>query len=335
MSEDLAAPRRGLIRRRQAGLAALGLLPAGMALGQTGYPGSRPVSIVVAFAPGGSTDTVARLVAQQLQRILGGSFVIENRAGASGTIGSGYVARSRPDGYTLLFAGSGTYSMSGHLYPQRGYDEEQNFTPIGSVSTSSLFMCLSPKHTMRDIGAFVARAKAEPGRMSYASSGAGGSAHMITELFLAGAGIQVENVTYRGGAPAVQAVVSGEVEMAFVEAVTALPLMRNGDVIGVGVTSAQRSPLAPDVPTIAETAVPGFEGTTTLAMFAPAGTPDEIVWRLHRAVAEAMEVPELVAQLRTGAVFPRVMSPDEFRPFLASERQRWLAVIRARGIKAE
>jgi tripartite-type tricarboxylate transporter receptor subunit TctC len=315
------------------GLAGLALLPAA-ARGQEAYPGTRPVAIVVGFAPGGSTDTVARLVAQQLQRILGGNFVVENRAGASGTIGSAHVARSRPDGHTLLFAGSGTYSMAGHLYPQRGYDEEQNFTPIGSVSTSSLFMCLSPRHAMRDIAGFIAQAKARPGAFSYASSGAGSSAHIITELFLEGAGIQVENVTYRGGAPAVQALITGEVQMAFVEAVTALPLMRNGDVLGVAVTSAQRSPLAPEVPTIAETAVPNFEATTTLAMFAPAGTPDAVVWRLHRAVAEAMAVPELVALLRNGAVFPRVMSPDEFRPFLASERRRWLNVIRSRGISA-
>lgn len=326
--------RIGITRRSLGAIGALAFVPSA-ARAQAPFPGTRPVSIVVAFAPGGSTDTVARLVAQQLQRIMGGSFVVENRAGASGTIGSAHVARARPDGYTLLFAGSGTYSMSGHLYPQRGYDEEASFTPIGSVSTSSLFMCLSPRHGMRNIAAFVERAKAQPGRMSYASSGAGSSAHIITELFLGGAGIQVENVTYRGGAPAVQALIAGDVEMAFVEAVTALPLMRAGDVIGVGVTSAQRSPLAPDVPTIAETVIPGFEGTTTLAMFAPAGTPDEIVWRLHRAVAEAMAVPEVVAQLRTGAVFPRVMSPDEFRPFLASERRRWLEVIRSRGIRAE
>jgi tripartite-type tricarboxylate transporter receptor subunit TctC len=321
---------RQLTRR---GLASLALLPA-VAQAQESYPGTRPVSIVVAFAPGGSTDTVARLVAQQLQRILGGSFVVENRPGASGTIGSAHVARARPDGHTLLFAGSGTYSMSGHLYPQRGYDEEQSFTPVGSVSTSSLFMCLSPRHDMRDVGSFIARARQAPGRMSYASSGAGSSAHIITELFLEGAGIQVENITYRGGAPAVQALITGDVQMAFVEAVTALPLMRNGNILGVAVTSAERSPLAPDVPTIAEAAVLGFEATTTLAMFAPAGTPNEIVWRLHRAVAEAMSVPEVVAHLRNGAVFPRVMSPDEFRPFLASERRRWLNVIRSRGISA-
>ncbi|MDP3415481.1 tripartite tricarboxylate transporter substrate binding protein [Falsiroseomonas sp.] len=323
------------LTRRGLGAATFGLLPAAAAAQPAAYPGTRPVSIVVSFAPGGSTDTVARIVAQQLQRILGGSFVVENRPGASGTIGSGHVARARPDGYTLLFAGSGTYSMSGHLYPQRGYDEETNFTPIGSVSTSSLFMCLSPKHPMRDIGAFIARAKAEPGKLSYASSGAGSSAHMITELFLEGAGIQVENITYRGGAPAMQALITGEVQMAFVEAVTALPQMRNGDIIGVAVTSAQRSPLAPDVPTIAEAAVPGFEGTTLLAMFAPAGTPDEIIQRLHRGVAEAMQVPEVMATLRTGAVFPRVMTPEEFRPFLTSERRRWLAVIRSRGISAQ
>lgn len=322
------------LTRRSLGAATLALLPAATSA-QAPYPGTRPVSIVVSFAPGGSTDTVARLVAQQLGRILGGSFVVENRPGASGTIGSAHVARSRPDGYTLLFAGSGTYSMSGHLYPQRGYDEEANFTPLGSVSTSSLFLCLSPKHGMRDTAALIARAKAAPGRLSYASSGAGGSAHIITELFLEGAGIQVENVTYRGGAPAVQAVITGEVEMAFVEAVTALPLIRNGDVIGAAVTSAERSPLAPEIPTIAEAALPGFEGTTLLAMFAPAGTPEDIVQRLHQGIAEAMRQPDLIAQLRAGAVFPKVMTPEEFRPFLASERRRWLAVIRSRGIKAE
>ena len=325
----LPAPgRRGLC------LAALGLLAPAAARAQPAWPGSRPVSIVVAFAPGGSTDTVARLVAQHLQRQLGGSFVVENRPGASGTIGSAYVARSRPDGTTLLFAGSGTYSMSGHLYPQRGYDEEASFTPIGSVSTSSLFMCLSPRHAARDVAGFVAAARAAPGQLSYASSGAGGSAHIITELFLEGAGLQVENVTYRGGAPAVQALITGDVQMAFVEAVTALPLMRNGDILGVAVTSAERSPLAPEVPTIAEAALPGFEATTTLAMFAPAGTPDAIVQRLHQGVAAALQDPALIETLRAGAVFPRVMSPEVFRAFLASERQRWLAVIRSRGITA-
>jgi tripartite-type tricarboxylate transporter receptor subunit TctC len=329
-------PQEGSVGRRALTRAALGVASAGLAtrgaVAQEAWPGGRPVSIVVSFAPGGSTDIIARILAQQLSKEIGANFVVENRPGASGTIGMASVARARPDGHTLVFSGGGTYSMVGHLYPRRGYDEETSFTPVGSVTTSSIFLCVNPRIGVRDIAGFIAKAKAEPGKMSYGSSGAGGSAHVATELFLGDAGIQVESVTYRGGAPALQALITGEVQMAFVEAVSALPSIRSGDILGIGVSSTDRSPLAPEVPAIGEV-LPGYECTTVTALFAPAGTPDPIVRRLYQGIVAAMQQPEVMAQLRTGAVFPRVMSPEEFRPYLAAERRKWGEVIRARNIR--
>ena len=192
---------------------------------QGDYPGSRPVTLVVAWAPGGSTDFVARVLAQGMSAALGGNVVVDNRPGASGTIGHASVARARPDGYTLLLGVNSTYAMARHLFPQRGYDDEKSFAGIGRVATTPIFLCASNKLGVTDIKGFVAKAKAQAGKLSYASSGAGSSAHLATELFLRSAGIEVQNVTYKGGAPAVQALISGEVEMAFVDAVTALPLI--------------------------------------------------------------------------------------------------------------
>jgi tripartite-type tricarboxylate transporter receptor subunit TctC len=324
------------LTRREMSRAALGLGCATLLVSegraQETWPGGRPVSIVVSFAPGGSTDIIARILAQQLSKEIGTNFVVENRPGASGTIGMASVARARPDGHTLVFSGGGTYSMVGHLYPRRGYDEETSFSPVGAVTTSSIFMCINPRIGVRDIPGFIAKAKAEPGKMSYGSSGAGGSAHVATELFLGDAGIEVESITYRGGAPALQALVSGEVQMAFVEAVSALPMIRSGEILGIGVSSSERNPLAPEIPTISEY-LPGYECTTITALFAPAGTPDAIIRRLYEGVTAAMQVPEVLAQMRTGAVFPRLMPAEEFRPYLAAERKKWGEVIRARNIR--
>jgi tripartite-type tricarboxylate transporter receptor subunit TctC len=324
-------PSKALLSRR-ALVAGAAIIGASTARAQESWPAGRPVSIIVSFAPGGSTDVVARILAQQLSQHIGTNFVVENRPGASGTIGMASVARARPDGHTLVFSGGGTYSMVGHLYPRRGYDEETSFDPIGAATTSSIFMCVNPRLGIADIPAFIARAKAEPGRMSYGSSGAGGSAHVATELFLGDAGIEVESVTYRGGAPALQALVAGEVQMAFVEAVSALPLIRSGEIRALGVSSAERNPLAPEIPAIGEF-LPGYECTTITALFAPAGTPEPILKRLYQGLVAAMNTPEVVAQLRTGAVFPKLMPAEEFRPYLAAERRKWGEVIRARNIR--
>ncbi len=314
-----------------AGLALLGARPA-LAQGEAWPVPGRPVTIVVSWAPGGSTDFVGRVVAQQLSRELNGNVVVDNRPGASGTIGHASVARARPDGYTLLLGVNSTYAMSRHLFPQRGYDDDRAFAPIGRIAISPIFLCVTPKLGTPTIAAFVARARSMPGKLSYASSGAGSSAHLATELFLRSAGIAVQNVTYRGGAPAVQALVQGEVEMAFVDAVTALPLMASGQITAIGVSTRERNPLAPDVPTIAESGFPGFEATSDFALLAPAGTPEPVIRQLSAGLAATMKNPEVLERLRQASIFPTFGTPEEFPPYLAAESAKWGEVIRSRGI---
>jgi tripartite-type tricarboxylate transporter receptor subunit TctC len=260
--------------------------------------------------------------------------VVDNRPGASGTIGHASVARARPDGYTLLLGVNSTYAMARHLFPQRGYDDETSFAGIGRVATTPIFLCTSNKLGVTDIKGFVARAKKEAGKLSYASSGAGSSAHLATELFLRSAGIEVQNVTYKG-APAVQALVSGEVEMAFVDAVTALPLIAAKQVTAIGVSSPQRNPLAPNVSTIAESGYPGYECSSDFALLAPAGTPPAIIQKLAAAKAAALQQAEIVEKLRNGSIFPDVGSPEAWPQQIVAESAKWGEVIRSRGITLE
>ncbi|WP_043338995.1 Bug family tripartite tricarboxylate transporter substrate binding protein [Belnapia moabensis] len=317
-----------------AGLVPLGARTA-LAQGEPWPAPGRPITIVVAWAPGGSTDFVGRVVAQQLSKEIGGNVVVDNRPGASGTVGHASVARARPDGYTLLLGVNSTYAMSRHLFPQRGYDDERAFAPIGRIAVSPIFLCVTPKLGTPTIAAFIARAKSMPGKLSYGSSGAGSSAHLATELFLRSAGITVQNVTYRGGAPAVQALIAGEVEMAFVDAVTALPLMASGQIAAIGVSTPERNPLAPDVPTIAESGLPGFQATSDFALLAPAGTPEPIIHQLSAGLAATMQNPEVLGRLRQGSIFPTFGTPEEFPAYLATESAKWGEVIRSRGIILE
>ncbi len=280
---------------------------------------TRPVRLVVPFPPGGPTDLVGRMLAQRLGEALGQPVVVDNRPGASGTIGHASVARARPDGYTLLLGVNSTYAMSRHLFPQRGYDDDRAFAPIGRIAVSPIFLCVNPKLGAQDIQGLIAKAKAQPGKLSYGSSGAGSSAHLATELFLRSAGIEVQNVTYRGGAPAVQALITGEVEMAFVDAVTALPLMADKKIVALGVSTAERNPLAPDVPTIAEAGFPGYEATSDFALLAPAGTPAPILRKLADATAASMRNPEVLERLRQNSIFPTVGTPEEWPAYFTAE----------------
>ena len=333
------------MNRRQFGCAGLGmlaastgLLPRGSLAQQAAAPGTYPdrtVTLVVSWAPGGSTDFVGRLLAQQMSKELGQQVVVENRAGASGTIGHLYVARARPDGYTLLMGVNSTYAMATHLFPQKGYDDATSFAPIGRIAETPIFLCVRPQTGIKSVQELIAKAKAAPGKMSYASSGAGSSAHLATELFLKMADIQVMNVTYRGGAPAVQAMLAGDVEMAFVDAVTALPLIAAKEVVPIGVSSLTRNPLAPDVPTIDEAGLKGFECSSQFALLAPAGTPEPIIRRLHTAMANTMKDPGVLERLRQASNFPTVGTPEAFPAYLAAESAKWGEVIRTRGITAE
>ncbi len=331
------------LTRRGFGAASLGVLGAGIGSGvgagraaaQDAYPGTRPVTLVVSWAPGGSSDFTARLLAQFMSRELGGNVVVDNRPGASGTIGHASVARARPDGYTLLLGVNSTYAMSRHLFPQRGYDDDTAFAPVGRIAISPIFLCVSAALGVRDIAALVARAKAEPGKLSYGSSGAGSSAHLATELFLRAAGIDIQNVTYRGGAPAVQALVTNEVQVAFVDGVTALRLMAANQIVAIGISSLERNSLAPTVPTIAESGFPGFEATTNWSLLAPAGTPPAIIQRLYTAKAAAMANADVIERLKAVAIVPVPGTPQDFPAYLRAESAKWGEVIRTRGIVLE
>jgi tripartite-type tricarboxylate transporter receptor subunit TctC len=332
------------LNRRSLGLGAFGLLAAGSrpalvptALAQTAeaFPGSRPVTLVVAWAPGGSTDFVARVLAAQMSKELNGNVVVDNKPGASGTIGTGFVARARPDGFTLLLSVNSTDAMARHLFPNRGYNDDTAFASAGRVAISPIFLCVNPRIGVRDIAGLIAKAKAEPGKMSYGSSGAGSSAHLATELFLRAAGIDIQNVTYRGGAPAVQALITNEVQVAMVDAVTALPLMAGGQIVAIGVSTLARNPLAPSVPTIAESGFPGFEATSNFSLVAPAGTPPAIIARLHTAMAAAMANPEVLEKLRASSMIPTVGTPEAWPAYHRAESEKWGELIRVRGITGE
>ncbi|CAN5180022.1 tripartite tricarboxylate transporter substrate binding protein [soil metagenome] len=325
------------ITRRLLGASALGLFASPWVAtrpsqAQDAYPGTRPVTLVVAWAPGGSSDFTARLMAQQLSKELPGNVVVDNRPGASGTIGHASVARARPDGYTILLGVNSTYAMSRHLFPQRGYDDDRAFAPIGRIAISPIFLCVSKQLGVTNIAGLVAAAKAQPGKLSYGSSGAGSSAHLATELFLRAAGIEVLNVTYRGGAPAVQALVTNEVQVAFVDGVTAMPLMASGNIVAIGVSSLARNSLAPNVPTIAESGFAGFEATTDFALLAPAGTPAPIIQKLAAAKSAVMRNPEVIARFAANAIVPLDAPPEAWNEYMAAESAKWGEVIRSRGI---
>ncbi|MCR0983865.1 Bug family tripartite tricarboxylate transporter substrate binding protein [Roseomonas populi] len=296
---------------------------------------SRPITLVVAWPPGGGTDFVARLLAEQMARELGQPVVVENRAGASGTIGHAVVARARPDGSTILLGVNSTYAMARHLFPGRGYDDERDFVPIGRLATIAAYLCVHRDSPIRSVTDLIAAAKAAPGQMTYASPGAGSSGHLAPELFFKMAGIQVETVTYRGGAPMVQAMLSKEVNMAFLDVVTALPYVRSGELRALGIGSRNRLDLTPDVPTVAEAGVPGFECNSDYALLAPARTPDAAIRRLHAAAVAALQAPAVRDRLTANGYVLEPGTPEEWPAYLRAEANKWGDVIRSRGITLE
>ena len=305
---------------------------AAPALAQERYP-SRPVVVVNPWPPGGSSDTMARIVMQRMTAILGQNFVVENRPGASGTVGTGTVARARPDGYTLLFGTNSTYAIAPHLMEGLPYDNATALTGISLVGRMAQSFCVHPSVPATTLAEFLALARAQPGQLTFSSAGNGASSHLATELMMERAGIRLLHVPYRGGAPSAQAVVTGEVRCSFIDLITALPFSRGGTVRILAVSTAGRSPLAPDVPTIAQAGVPGFESSTDAAFFAPAGTPEPIVRRLNEALREAVAHPETRAALLAQAVDPVGSTPEEFAAYFARENAKWSEIIRSRNIR--
>jgi tripartite-type tricarboxylate transporter receptor subunit TctC len=322
--------RRTLLGALGAGTA---LAVAGPAAAQEEYP-ARPVSVIVPFGAGGSTDAYARVVLQRAAADLGRPFAVDNRFGASGTIGAAAVARARPDGYTLLLTTISAYGMAPNLM-QVPYDNERAFAGVGMVASMPMFLLVGKNHPARSVAEYVALARANPGREIFGNPGTGSSGHLAVELFLQEAKIEVNDVAYRGTAPAIQAVASGEAGMFILPSASSIGFIKSGDLRALAVASAQRVSLAPEVPTFAEVGYPNLQVREDLALLAPAGTPDAVLDRLHAAMGKAMEAPEVKERLVALGVEPNLRPRAEWGEYLRFEVGRWGELIRARNIKIQ
>jgi tripartite-type tricarboxylate transporter receptor subunit TctC len=302
---------------------------------QDAFP-NRFIKLIVPWPPGGITDVTARVLANQLTAELGQSVAVENRAGAAGTVGHAVVAQAAPDGYTLLLATNSTYAIAPHLFDRLPYDGEKAFTPIGLVVRSPQMLCAYPALPVKDFPGFLDYVRLhQPDGVSYASAGPGSSSHLATELMMSMAELRMLHVPYRGGGPALQALVAGEVNAVFSDAVIALPFARAGTLRMLAVSTAERASLAPEVPTIAESGLADFQSSTDVALLAPAGTPAAIIERLHRAMVNALRTPQVREPLLAQGAILVGGSPGEFARYLAAESAKWRDVIRGRGIKLQ
>lgn len=307
------------------------LAAPGLGLAQAEWP-SRPVTVVVPWPAGGSTDSLVRVITQHLAGATGQSFVVENRTGATGTVGHAYVARARGDGYTLLAGTNSTYAIAPHLMGSLPNDDSA-LAPISLLATTPQMLVAHPSQPFADFSGFLAFARANPGRLSFASSGNGGTSHLATELLMQMAGVEMLHVPYRGGAPAAQAQLAGEVQVTFVDAITAIPHLRAGTMRPLGVSTAARSPLAPEVPTLSEAGLPGFESSTDFAAFGPAEMPAPLVARVYAAFAGALADAGVRQRLLDQGVTPIAGLPEAFRAYQAGESAKWGGLIRARNIR--
>lgn len=327
----MSLSRRHLLAASASGLAGLG---AGAAHAQGNWP-SRPVAVMVPFAPGGSTDFVARLLSQELSTALGQQFVVDNRAGASGTVGMTFLARARPDGHTLGVVPNGTFAMAPAMFDRLPYDNEAGFAPIGMLASNAMFLCVAPDSPHRSLADLLAASRAAPGTLSFASAGSGVANHLGPELLQDMADIRWLHVSYRSGAAGVQAVIGKETTLSFVDSVTAIPYLRDRTLHALGYSGSERSPQAPDVPTIAEQGFPDYRASTDFGLFAPAGTPQPIIERLGTEMRRIMLSPATKARLEPLAIDPVGGTPAEFGPYAAAERAKWGALIRRRNIRPE
>ena len=295
------------------------------------YP-VKPIRIVVTYVPGGNTDVVARLVSSYLTSDLGQTIIIDNRGGAGGVVGTEIVARAVPDGYTLLFGTSAGLSINPQLQPKLPYNVERDFAPISLVIINPQLMVAHPGLPANTVGDFLKLARAQPGKINYASVGVGSPSHLGMELLRTMTGIDIVHVPYKGSAPAVIDLMAGNVSVFFSSVPVMVQHVRSGKLKALAVGSAARSPAAPEVPTVAESGVPGFEYVVWYGLFAPSGTPRAIVTRLNEAVVRSLSLPQLDQQLRGQGSEPRPTSPGELASFMKAEHARWALVVKATGL---
>lgn len=307
-------------------LTALFALLAPLAGAADPYP-TKPVRFLIPFSPGGGTDILARAISDKLAAALGATVIIDNRPGAGSTIGVALVARAAPDGYTLLFT-SASYTFAPNFYRDLPFDPVKDFKPITTVGSSPSILVVHPSLPVKSLKDLLALARKRPGDIHYASAGRGSNIHLTTELFLYKARIKLTQVPYKGGGPALVAVLSGESQLVMPSLNSALPFVKAGKLRALGVSSVKRAELLPEVPTIIEAGVPGYVKTAWFGLFAPAGVPDPIVDRVYRAFAKVLKDPDIVRRLRADAMVPGGEPPREFAAFVHSELAEWAKLIR-------
>jgi tripartite-type tricarboxylate transporter receptor subunit TctC len=308
------------------------LLAAPAARAADAYP-SRPIHLIIPFPPGGSNDVVGRVFAHAIGERIGQTVVVENRSGAGGVVGTEVVSNATPDGYTLLVI-SLAHAVNPWLYKLK-YDPIKAFVPIGIMGSGTNVLAVNPTLGVRSVKELVALAKAKPGELNYASAGIGSFQHLGGELFKLAAQVDIVHVPFRGGGPALLDVIAGNTKIMFSSLVQTTPYVRNGQLLALGTGGAARSPVLPDVPTIAEAGVAGYQATNWWGILAPAGTPKEIVDKVHAALTAAQDSPETQKRLESeGADIVR-MRPEEFGAFMVSEMDKWGKVVKESGIKAQ
>ena len=297
------------------------------------YP-NKPIKLIVPFAPGGFTDVVARILGQKLSISLGQPFVIENKAGAGSTIGTDFVAKAAPDGYTLVMV-STTHVISPAIYAKLPYDPIKSFTPVSKLVDSAYVLMVNPKVPVNSVADYIALAKAQPDKIHYASSGNGSSQHLMGGMFAAMTGTKLIHVPYKGSSGAASDLVAGVVESSFAGVPNAMAQVPAGRLKALAVTTAKRIPQLPDVPTMQEAGVPGYEASVWLGLLAPAGTPKEIVARLNAEIAKVMSAPDTKKELYAAGVESDISSPEALASLMSREMERWGKVIKDAGISMQ
>ena len=334
---SLPSPSFDPLRRRL--LLATGVLAAGgPALAQGAWP-NKPVRVIVPFAPGGTTDILARALAPELGRAFGQTFVIDNKPGAGGNVGSDMVAKSPPDGYTLLMGTVGTHAINAALYPKLPFDPVKDFAPITLVAGVPNVLVMNPAKAeaakINSVADLIRYAKANPGKLNMASSGNGTSIHLSGELFKSMTGTYMLHFPYRGSGPALLDLVGGTMDLMFDNLPSALPQIKSGKLKALAVTSAQRSAAMPELPTIAESGVKGFDASSWFGLLAPAGTPTDIIDRIQHETAKSFESPAFKERLLSQGAIPGGQSPAEFAKFIAAESKKWAHVVKVSGAKVD
>jgi tripartite-type tricarboxylate transporter receptor subunit TctC len=312
-------------------------LVAGLAAGQAAaqdYP-NRPVTLVVPFPPGGSTTIVARIVADKMSEALGQSIVIDNRGGAGGTVATRAVAKSTPDGYTILLGYTGTLAIGPTLYGNVGYDPRTDFAPIGRIATAPNTLVVHPSLPVHSVAELIAYAKANPGKLNYGSAGIGTVSHVCGEYFATAAGVHITHIPYKGTGPAIVDLLGGHIPMAFAPVPATHEQAKTGKLRMLAVTSAVRSTLLPEVPTIAEAALPGFEAVLRYGLIAPPGTQPAIIDKLNAALNSALASDDVRARLAIDGAEPLPSTPAEYAADIDREEAQWSKVVKAAGAKAE